>query len=87
MEIFDEINEFPCISITIALYNYNRISRIWCNFQQPAFQNDVTLVSEGVGRATGYQDFHKNSVRDARNTQNGVWGTLEMFFEVALFIL
>ena len=52
-----------------------------------AFQNDGTLVSEGVGRATGYQDFHKNSVRDARNTHNGVWGILEMFFEVALFIL
>ena len=49
-------------------------------FQQYLFQNAVTLVSEGVGRATGYQDFHKNSVRDARNTQNGVWGTLEMVF-------
>ena len=36
-------------------------------------KNDVTLGSEGVGRATGYQNTHKSDVGDARTTHNDVW--------------
>ena len=42
-------------------------------------KNDVTLGSGGVGRATGYQNIHKNDVGDTGSTQSDVWGTLEAF--------
>ena len=56
-------------------------------------KNDVTLGSEGVGRATGYQNTHKSGVGDARSTHNDVWGTLDassrlssvFFVKIALF--
>ena len=40
-------------------------------------KNGVTLCSEGVGRATGYQNIHKSGVGDAGSTHNDVWGTLD----------
>ena len=42
-------------------------------------KNDVTLGSGGVGRATGYQNYHKTYLGVARNTHNDVWDTLEAF--------
>ena len=44
-----------------------------------ATKNDVTLGSGGVGRATGYQNYHKTYLGVARNTHNDVWDTLEAF--------
>ena len=44
-----------------------------------ATKNYVTLGSGGVGRATGYQNYHKTYLGVARNTHNDVWDTLEAF--------
>ena len=43
-----------------------------------ATKNDVTLGSGGVGRATGYQNYHKTYLGVARTTQNDVRDTLEV---------
>ena len=49
-------------------------------FQVVFHENAVTLVTRGVGWATGYQNIHKNDVGDARSTQNDVPGTLDFPF-------
>jgi len=49
------------------------------HFGRSHTQKYITLGSEGVGWATGYQDHQKTCLGHARNRQNDVRDTLNAF--------